>query len=1491
MTSPTRRWLLCSLGFALLLAWPARSNTTIDLTLDEGTWMAVEVSSDDSRLLFELLGDIYSLPTEGGDAIPLLTGSAFQSQPRFSPDGALVAYISDGSGSDNVWIAKADGSDPRQVSDLPRALMWSPAWAPDGASVFVSVTPGDQPRAAEIWRFDVSTGEGERIVENGNGRAAFLVSSPAPGAFGPVPTADGAALFYTSVTPRPYGSREGPKSRIVRRDLATGAEATVTVEAALPMRPLLAADGRTLIYSGESQGKAGIKVRDLEMGRERWLAHPVQRNQLEGRGTRGLLPQIALTRDGSTLFAGIGGKIRRIDIATGASEIVPFRAEVLMELAPRLHTSRTLEGDRVTARRFQDLVGSSDGRLAFSTLTRIFVLDDQSADPRRLTSTAQPREFMPAFSPDGAQVAFVSWDADGGHVWAAEVDGGQAPRKLSDFPALYADPTFTPDGRSVVVLRAPLSAGRGGRVPEDAALVEMSMEGGAPRVVSSVAGGRHPHFDAERPEEILLSGAAGLVAVHRADGSRRQVATGPPGPPRRWLRGPANSVLSAGRAGLQRFDLEPAAEGGATLGAAQPLARAADTAAWVGGRACWILDRTLFCGTGNGEPESRRLEVSAPRAKAIGMTVLANARVMTMRGAEILENADLVIEGERILAVGPAGELERPDGAQVVDLAGKTVVPGFIDVHAHGMPPGDLLDPVAADLLANLSYGVTTFRNPQTSPAIFALADAVEAEGAPSPRIESTGPGIRLGFGAYGNYLAPPFGSLDEVREELRRYRDEYGTRLLKSYLVGNRQQRQWVLRASRELGLMPTTEGGADTKANITHAIDGYTGNEHAFPVAPIYDDLIQLVAASGMTYAPTAVVSFGAALPVYRLLAEERPHLEPRYSRWFGGAEVYERTSRRLLAFPDEAYGDREMAAGAAAILEAGGNVAIGGHGEAQGLSFHWEMELLANGGMRNHDVLRAATIMGAETMGLESELGSIEVGKLADLVVLERDPLTDIRNTKAISHVMRGGVLYDARTLERLGPDPAPAPDPWWLPAAPSEAGAERTLEERMERTVRDLMDRTRIPGVGIGVVKDGEVLLAKGFGVARLENDVAATADTMFQSGSVGKQFTAAGIMAAVEDGLLSLDDPLSELFGRGPGAWQQITVRHLLTHSSGIPDYTSDAFDYRKDYSNDDLVRMATELELEFPAGTRWNYSNTGYVLLGVILQEVTGKPYFEYLRERIFDPAGMERIRVISEPAVIRGRARGYVPDANSWTHAAWVAPALNQTADGAMLMNVHDMIAWHETVRSRGVLSEESWNQILSPMTLNSGRTHPYGFAWFFDEINGHSVQEHGGAWQGFTAQFTRFPEQDLGIIVLSNARSFGTQQIASALATLVDPELVRQAPPTTPIEDPAPEMTRTVSDVLARTGAGRLRLEDFAFVRQTIFPRIRAAAVRALDGRARPERLELLSRERVGDDWMLQYYAHYPGSRLRVSVGIAPGGGLTALRLQEEPPVGSNP
>ena len=1459
-----RSVLLAILAVPAVTAAPARAQrqadtTHVAFTTSEGTWISLDLSPDGRTIVFELLGDLYTMPVTGGRATRIVSGPAFQSQPRFSPDGALIAYISDESGSDNVWVATPTGAAPRRISDDRRRSMLTPEWLANGAGVAVTKVELGVQRDARIELALLTpppaAGPVTSLVANMNGPAAPLVSSPAPGPYGAVPVPGTNDWLYTSVTPRPYGSRNGASSAIMR--VGAAPPQRVALDGPNPMKPALSRDGRWLVYVAMFEGATGLKVRDLQTGTERWLHRGLQRHQLEARADRDVMPNYTITPDGSAVIIEIGGRIHRLGIADGSDAVIPFTADVAMDIPAPITFPHRVETGPVAARRISHVALSVDGReVAFSTLGRIFTRPMAGGRPLRLTRSTRPREFMPAYSPDGRWIAYVTWDESGGTLWKAPSDRRTAPVALTTDSLLYADPVWTPDASAILALRSPRALTRLSptAVPADAQLVRVPSGGGAVQVVT------------------VPEGRANAATV-RFDGARHpRVSNDSTRIAWTASRGQRLSIRLDGR------DVRPEVTPAPTLGSRVLDALvSAEPAGWTfdGRPDVWTRGTMLYRARNDSTLDSVSLAVSVPRAQATGTTVLRGGTVITMRGDEIVRDADIVVRDDRIAAIGARGTVPVPAQARIIDVSGRTIVPGFIDVHAHLNLRPELVEPEGTASFANLAYGITTVRDPQAMPDVFAVADIVEADGVPAPRIHSTGPAI--GTDQSQGFQQRDFQGAAAVRQAMRQYRDDYRTHYLKSYMVGNRQQRQWIVEASREAGIMPTTEGGADTKEDLTHILDGYSGNEHAFPVAPIHDDVIQLVARSRIAYTPTLLVSFGGALPVYRMLAQERPY-EQRVSQWFGEGELYQRTATRLLAFPPQDYNDRDVAQGAAAILRAGGLVAMGGHGEIQGLSNHWEMRLLAGGGMTPHEVLRVATRNGARALGLEADLGSLEPGKMADLVVLDRDPLADIRNTTSVRMVMRGGMLFDAQTLDRIAPSPLPLTTPWSLRRSAPAAGA--PVAAQVDRVVTQLLDSLRVPGAAVAVVRGGDVLLAKGYGLANIEQQVPVTDETMFESGSLGKQFTAAGVMALVEAGKIRLDESIRTYLTDAPATWQPITVRHLLTHTSGVPDYTGDQLDYRKAYTEADLRRLAYALPLEFSAGARWNYSNTGYVMLGAVIRSVTGVPYWEFLRERIFSPAGMPTIRVISESEIVAHRASGYLLDAGGrWVHQAWVSPEMNTTADGSMLMSLRDMVAWNDVVRRRAVISPASWAVLQGAATLRSGKPYPYGMGWFVDSLHGEQVLQHGGAWQGFRTQFTRFAHGDLAVIVLANSRTASTEVIADAVAATVDPALRRPGWPATPIEDREPAATAAVKAALVKAARNTLAISDFSSVRQTTFPRLQAFLANALKGLDVPDTLALLRRSVVGDDVAYVYRATYGAKTVIVQASLAPDGRLAAL------------
>lgn len=455
-----------------------------------------------------------------------------------------------------------------------------------------------------------------------------------------------------------------------------------------------------------------------------------------------------------------------------------------------------------------------------------------------------------------------------------------------------------------------------------------------------------------------------------------------------------------------------------------------------------------------------------------------------------------------------------------------------------------------------------------------------------------------------------------------------------------------------------------------------------------------------------------------------------------------------------------------------------------------------------------------------------------------------------------------------------------------AAPTAAQSPDPRGIDIDAVVAREMARQRIPGLAVAVLHGDRVVVSKGYGSANLEHGVPVTDATMFQSGSLGKMFTAAAVMLLVEDGRLAVEAPVRTYLPEAPPAWSAMTLRHLLSHTSGIPDYTGDALDYRKDYTDADLMAMAFAMPLEFAPGTRWNYSNTGYILLGMIVTRVTGHPYWEFLRARLFTPAAMPTARINTEAEIVPHRSSGYQLVDGQIRHQDWVAPVLNTTADGSLLFSLRDLVAWTSTVRARRVLSAASWAAVQTPVRLNSGRSFPYGFGWSIDQAHGQRVVQHGGAWQGFRTQFTRFEGSDLTVIVLANLAEADPERIAELVAGAADPSLAPVPPPTAPLSDPDPAITARLRAVLDVAARGELSARDFEFVRITSVSGMKTAYAGLLKDLGAPTAFDLVARGEQGDDRTFVYRVHYGARILRVTGAVGPGGGLTTLGVSPELP-----
>src|SRR6266436_6812011 len=1062
-----------------------KSARKIEFTTDEGTWISLDVSPDGKSIAFELLGDIYTLPVSGGEAKLIDGGMAFDSQPKFSPDGKWIAFLSDRDGNENVWIMQADGTDAKQLSKDPTAEFASPSWSPDGNYVYVSKA-GFGINTFEIWMYHVQGGSGVQVTK----------SKPAPNtprkdrhnALGVVASADGKYLYYAMRHGGFAYNAQLPLWQIARRDRKTGDEDVLLQQIESSFRPVLSPDGTQILYVTRYETESGLRIRNLQTGDDRWVKYPITRDDQESRFTRDLFPSYAFLPDGKEVVYNQDGKIRRLNLANGSETVIPFTAKVSQDLGPKLDFPQKVEDGPVKARLIQDPVESPDGKqVAFSAITHLYTLELPSGTPRRVTN-GSAREFQPAWSPDGKMIAYVTWSNEGGQLWKVPAAGGTA-QQLSKSAGVYSNPAWSPDGTKIVALRGNAydrenSEFDGGQTA-NADLIWVPAEGGDANLILPARGAGGPHFTHEK-DRVYVYTPQGLVSL-RYDGTDRRThlqvkgqgiffAEEPvaaddvqPSPDGQWVLAHISNQLYLIAMPIVGGEAPTVNVGTASVPAKRLTDIGADYFAWAddGKTIIWAVGASLFRepvsaisfeppkeekkegekkeedtkeaadkkDAGASARETKKEEkkeekkfkeqdknveeiaviVEAPRKTPKGTVVLRGATVITMKGAagseEVLKNGDLVVENNRIKSVGPKGSV--PAGAKVIDVRGKTIVPGFVDTHAHRTEiRRGILDTQNWAFLANLAYGVTSGLDVQTfSNDMFGYQDLVDTGDIIGLRAFSTGPGV---------FSDNNFQSTDDVKGVLTKYKKYYGTHNIKSYVVGNRKQRQYMVEASKELEMMPTTEGALDLKLNLTHVIDGFHGNEHTLPITPLYKDVIQMFAQSGIAETPTLIVNYGGPFGEDYWYLNTEVHDNAKLNHFTPHRVIDEKTKRRPGWFRKDEFAFPKLSAQMAKLVRAGGLVGVGSHGQLQGLGYHWEMWMLASGGMTPLEVLRCATVNGSKIIGRPADLGSIEPGKLADLVIMDKNPLDDIHNTNTIHWVMKNGELFEGDTLNEVWPE---------------------------------------------------------------------------------------------------------------------------------------------------------------------------------------------------------------------------------------------------------------------------------------------------------------------------------------------------------------------------------------------------------------------------------------------------------------------------------------
>jgi len=1028
---------------------------THKFTTTQGTWMNLDVSPDGKTIVFDMLGDIYTMPIQGGNAKAIRTGIAFEVQPRFSPDGKYISFTSDAGGGDNIWIMNTQGKEAKQITKESFRLLNNAVWTPDSKYLIARkhFTSSRSLGAGELWQYHITGGSGIQVVKKKNDQQDINE---------PWVSSDAKHLYYSEdmYSGGFFQYNKDPNKQIYaikRYNLVSGERQTITGGPGGAARPTVSPDGAMLAFVRRVGEKTVLYIHDLETGQEFPIYDGLNKDQQEAWAIFGVYPNFDWLPNNKELIIWSGGSFQRINTETLAVTPINFQVDVSIDLAQTVKTNTPIERDQFTPKVIRNARTSPDGKtLVFSALGHLYKKTLPKGTPERLTASTD-FEFEPSFSPSGNEIIYVTWnDLEKGTISYVDINEGE-PVKLTTEKAIYRTPSYSKDAKQIVYRKQAGNTDQGITFTKNPGIYVMDQDGQNPTKIINY--GENPMFNNDGSRIYLQTGGTyfgnltkKLISVNLQGHDEREHVISKyanhivPSPDNKWVA--FTNLHKAYIAPMPQIGKPLTLDGKSNNVPVQQIAKDAgvnlhwssnsNTIMWTLGDEYYsntLQDKFSFVPSGKQTPTNMpdsglKVGLNALVDKPSGRIAFRDARIITMNGNQVIENGVIVVNGDHIEAIGSAAEVTIPDDCKIIVATGKTIMPGLVDSHAHiggfraGLPVQNNWQ-----FAANLAYGVTTAHDPSANTeTVFTLSELQKAGELVGPRLYSTG---FILYGADGDFKAV-INNLEDARSSIARTK-AFGAKSVKSYNQPRREQRQQVLQAAREQNINVVPEGGSTFFHNLTMVIDGHTGVEHNIPVAPVYKDVLEIWGASGTGYTPTLIVNYGGLNGELYYYQRDNVWEDEKLLKFTPRSVIDSRSKHRTMA-PIKEYenGHILVAKTAKDLVAAGVKLNMGAHGQLQGLGAHWETWMLASGGLSNHEALKAATINGANYIGAGQDIGSLEVGKLADLIVLDKNPLEFIENTKTIEHVMINGRLYDTNTLNEVGNNPKPrAPFYWEIP----------------------------------------------------------------------------------------------------------------------------------------------------------------------------------------------------------------------------------------------------------------------------------------------------------------------------------------------------------------------------------------------------------------------------------------------------------------------------